>query len=46
MTFDSLVKECIEVLVEACAYADGDCSKCPKELRDFCSCDKPINYNN
>lgn len=44
LTFDSLVRESIQVIIEACIFAEGNCELCPNELRDFCSCDKPIDY--
>ena len=44
LTFDSLVKESIQVIIEACIFTEGNCELCSKELRDFCSCGKPIDY--
>ena len=43
LDFNSLVKQSVEVIVDTCIYHEGNCDECV--LKDFCKCEKPIEYN-
>lgn len=44
LTFDSLIKESIQIIVDACILVEGNCDECCQELKDFCACEKAIDY--
>lgn len=42
LTFETLVKESVQVIVDTCILHDGNCDAC--ELKEFCSSNSPIEY--
>ena len=43
LKYETLVQQSVEVIVDTCILYEGNCEECM--LKDFCKCDKPIEYN-
>lgn len=41
-SYQSQLEKSIDMIVDTCVYYEGQCEKC--ELKEFCECEKPIDY--
>lgn len=43
LSHDSLLENAVQLIVDTCIFYEANCDNC--ELKEFCSCNKPIEYS-